>query len=59
MYMFMEDSITGTVCVNKTGDTTETVQILIQGGKPQFKEGGNRSRVMEFTKNNTSSISAI
>ena len=33
MYMFFEEDITGTVCVNKTGDTTETVQIIIQGGK--------------------------
>ena len=33
MYMFFEEDMTGTVCVNKTGDTTETVQIMIQGGK--------------------------
>ena len=33
MYIFFEGDISGTVCLNKTGDTTETVQIMIQGGK--------------------------
>ena len=33
MYTFFEEDMTGTVCVNKTEDTTETVQIMIQGGK--------------------------
>ena len=42
MYMFFEDSGIGTVCVNKTGETTETVQIMIQGGKVVT--------VMEITK---------
>ena len=33
MYMFFEDDVTGTVCINKTGDTTNTLQTMIQGGK--------------------------
>ena len=35
IYIFSEDSGNGTVCVNKTGDTTQTVNIMIQGGKPE------------------------
>ena len=35
MYTFSEDSGNGTVCVNKTGDTIQTIGIMIQGGKTE------------------------
>lgn len=33
MNLFIEDGVTGTVCVNKTGETDQTVTVMISGRK--------------------------
>jgi hypothetical protein len=33
MYMFMEDVGTGTVCVDKIGDSDRTITVTVSGGE--------------------------
>ena len=37
MYMFMENVGTGTVCVDKIGETDQTITVTVTGGTISYK----------------------